>query len=343
MVSGSLEAGLYVVSLAALVAAGLGLLWSGLFGDRSKGRPRCPECWCDLAETLPSRECPECGYEAASTRQLYRNRRRWGRAVTGAVLLLVLALAGAYTVSTIVGWAREQAAIEALVPDPEAIFGQLTRIGPKWLVSNLPERYARYFDRVIVAAASSDAHLAECAKLRHLKRLSTDVPEVTDAGLSHLRGLRRLRTLTLARTRTTDDGLAPLLGLKQLQSLDLSDTGVTDAGVAQLQALPQLRALHLSGTRVTDAGLVHLQGLQQLESLSLAKTAVTDAGLVHLGHLIHLQRLVLSGTSVTAAGLADLTGLTELRTLMLRDTGIDDAGKAKLKQTLPNARIYGPG
>ena len=89
--------------------------------------------------------------------------------------------------------------------------------------------------------------------------------------------------------------------------------------------------------------IVRIEAKRVGRRTTLAKTAVTDAGLVHLGHLIHLQRLVLSGTSVTAAGLADLTGLTELRTLMLRDTGIDDAGKAKLKQTLPNARIYGPG
>ena len=80
---------------------GVGLLlvcW-GLWGDRSKGRPRCPKCWCDTRGTVPSLVCPECGHDARDEGRLYLDRihRRLfavGLLALSGVLVVLLFYAG---------------------------------------------------------------------------------------------------------------------------------------------------------------------------------------------------------------------------------------------------------
>ncbi len=69
----------------ALIAAGAGIAAWALFGDRARGRRRCPKCWYDMGG-VPGLKCPECGREAPSERNLSRTRRRWRRAAAGAAL-----------------------------------------------------------------------------------------------------------------------------------------------------------------------------------------------------------------------------------------------------------------
>ena len=84
-----LETGLYLLGVALVPAVGLLLVCWGLWGDRSKGRSRCPKCWYDMRGSLPWLECPECGHDAQQERRLYKNRRRWRRVVVGVVLVLL--------------------------------------------------------------------------------------------------------------------------------------------------------------------------------------------------------------------------------------------------------------
>lgn len=72
------------------------LTWWGLFGDRARGRRRCPRCWYDMTGT-PGRLCPECGREARHEKSLFRARRR-----------LLPAAAGALAASLGVTWTIEQ-------------------------------------------------------------------------------------------------------------------------------------------------------------------------------------------------------------------------------------------
>lgn len=65
--------------------AGAVMYW-GLFGDRSRGRRRCPRCWYNMIGS-PGMTCPECGFTARRERQFQRDRRRW-RAVTLGMLML---------------------------------------------------------------------------------------------------------------------------------------------------------------------------------------------------------------------------------------------------------------
>ena len=73
---------------------GLGLLMYcafALFGDRARGRRRCPSCGHAFGD-LPGLRCPECGHEATSAMSLLRPRRHWRRAGIGFMLLLLVAM-----------------------------------------------------------------------------------------------------------------------------------------------------------------------------------------------------------------------------------------------------------
>ena len=88
MVDWFLETGLYVVGAVLLPVVGVLLVYFGVWGDRSKGRVRCPACWYDMRGTVPRLECPECGHAPGSESELHRDRRDWWRIVIGAVLVL---------------------------------------------------------------------------------------------------------------------------------------------------------------------------------------------------------------------------------------------------------------
>ena len=364
MVDWLLETGLYLLGVAVVPLVGLLLVCFGLWGDRSKGRSRCPKCWYDMRGTVPRLKCPECGHAPADARGLYKNRRRWRRIALGVALVLL----SSYPLTIVGGWYREQSAIQALTAQG---YGKATStVRPDWLKGRLPENFARLFDRaegflVPGGRALTDAGLSECGKLWHLRSLQSQsrADAVTDAGLAHLKGLTELRGLMLTSKRITDAGLAHLKGLSQLRSLslsnaqvtdaglvhlkrmskletlDLSDTQVTDEGLAHLRGLPRLQQLGLDRTQVTDAGLVQLQGLPQLQHLYLSETQVTDAGLVYVAGLSQLQGLDLSGTQVTDAGLVHLEGLTQLKLLNLAGTQVTHGGEAILKQALPELSI----
>ena len=84
-----LETGLYLLGVAMIPLVGIALVCWGLWGDRSKGRARCPKCWYDMRGSLPGLECPECGHDAKHERSLYENRRRSWAAALGTCALIV--------------------------------------------------------------------------------------------------------------------------------------------------------------------------------------------------------------------------------------------------------------
>jgi hypothetical protein len=104
-------------------------------------------------------------------------------------------------------------------------------------------------------------------------------------------------------------------------------------------ARPVVR-VRLNETRVTDKDLEHLRGLTALRRIDLHGTAVTDEGLRHLRGLTKLNRLYLTATKVSDKGLGHLTGLTELEFLDLDRTKVTAEGVEKLRQKLPNTKIY---
>ena len=53
MVDWILHTGLYLLGMALIPAVGVVPAWWGLWGDRSKGRARCPERWYDVRWPVP--------------------------------------------------------------------------------------------------------------------------------------------------------------------------------------------------------------------------------------------------------------------------------------------------
>ena len=203
-----LETGLYLIGVALVPTVGLPLVCWGLWGDRSKGRTRCPKCWYDMRGSLPRLECPECGHDARQERRLHKHHRRWVCIVVG----LVLVLASSYPLTIVGAWCRDQSNMSRLVKRGGRF--TLVRTGPVWLVTRLPEGFARLFDRVglvMLFFSASDAEFALCGKLRHLRTLQViSSLEVTDLGLKHLEGLARLERVSLGGTQVTEAGVARL-------------------------------------------------------------------------------------------------------------------------------------
>ena len=93
MAGRSIESDLYLLGVVLVAVVGVLLIWLGQFADRSRGRPRCPECWCDMRGSLPKLECPECGHDADDERRLYQTRCHWWLIAPGYALLWAVLLA----------------------------------------------------------------------------------------------------------------------------------------------------------------------------------------------------------------------------------------------------------
>ena len=89
------------VAAAAAAAVAVGTIWWAIFGDKARGRRRCPRCWHDLSRT-PGLTCSECGHPARTEAELGRARRRWG---TAAAALAAVAIAAVWAQSVVLNQA----------------------------------------------------------------------------------------------------------------------------------------------------------------------------------------------------------------------------------------------
>jgi hypothetical protein len=319
--------------LAAVFLLGaIGFLY-GWFGDRSRGRPRCPKCWYDMRGRPLDRPpvCPECGHPVGTEARLYHDRHRWRLMAAGALA----SLACVYPTCVLLGWSHERPAIARIAQLGARI--TVVRSGPRWLVDRLPNGLATYFDRadgVFVIGPPfaqqktplGDPNLPWVAKLWNLRQLNlTEVPGLTDAGVAQLSGLIHLEDLHLSHTAVGDAGVAHWRGLTNLRLLDLSATRITDAGLAHLSGMTKLESLYVRDTAITDAGVNHLSGLVNLKALTFCNTKITDAACITLARLPKLQTLDLRATRVGDAGVATLAQLPDLRELYLLQNPITDA------------------
>lgn len=76
--------------------------WAWAFyGDRPRGRLRCPKCWYSMAD-LDTLRCPECGHKASKAKSLLRPRRRRKTLVCAGTTFIVVSLftAGLFAASS---------------------------------------------------------------------------------------------------------------------------------------------------------------------------------------------------------------------------------------------------
>jgi hypothetical protein len=79
------------------VPISIALVCWGRWGDRSKGRARCPQCWYDMRGTVPKLECPECGHDAQLDVKLYQDRIRRGAIYLGVAFMALWLLPVLFT------------------------------------------------------------------------------------------------------------------------------------------------------------------------------------------------------------------------------------------------------
>ena len=116
---------LFCTIAAVLFLAAIGLLYFGLWGDRSKGRLRCPKCWYDMTGSFEAGKlvCPECGMDASVEKRLKKNHRRWWAILPSLPVVLAGLLVGLPSFFFWYGWHSEQAAITAI----EKLSGEVHR------------------------------------------------------------------------------------------------------------------------------------------------------------------------------------------------------------------------
>lgn len=149
-----------------LAAAGVLLLLWALFGDRSRGRRRCPKCWYDMSGAAGTADedgeyrftCPECGRVVQHARGLLRTRRRW-RWVVAAVLFTVTGGLAGLSQSDIRGsWRQWVPTLLVVLLLPEIDDGS------DWFGVGLPRvesAWSKEFARRLDAGRVSDALLVQ--------------------------------------------------------------------------------------------------------------------------------------------------------------------------------------
>ncbi len=73
---------------AGVILFGAAVIGRSIWGDRSRGRRRCPKCWYDMAGA-PTLVCPECGHDAVEVAMLYRTRRLRRPAIIGIAVIVL--------------------------------------------------------------------------------------------------------------------------------------------------------------------------------------------------------------------------------------------------------------
>ena len=174
---------------AVLFFAAISLLYWGLWGDRSKGRLRCPKCWYDMSGSFEAGklECPECGKDAGVEKRLRKNHCRWWAIFPSCVVLLPYFLVSPYAFHVWYGWHQEQEATTWIrhsggFVDYERIPTSQFEILP----NSLWPFYARITDVVLSGTDVTDSELVHLKDLTQLEHLYLNNTQVTDAGVAEL-------------------------------------------------------------------------------------------------------------------------------------------------------------
>jgi len=225
----------------------------GAIGDRSRGRKRCPSCWCDMRGSV-GLVCPECGHDARNEKRLYKTRRRWWAIVLGCLLLTPWL----YPAGVVWGYHREQQAVSRLAGERGAFVEEKLRV-PDWAKRHVPSWFMPYYSRVVEVRATdanwgyielTDADLSHIGRLNHLESLGLQSTPISDDALRHIRGLLKLRDLDLSMTSLTDDGLKHLAKLTNLQSIMLDGTHASDETAAVITTTRVTRRVGCSSGRI---------------------------------------------------------------------------------------------
>lgn len=136
--------------------------------------------------------------------------------------------------------------------------------------------------------------------------------------------------------------VTPLSKTRTLLLVDdrLTTENASDQAIASIRVIASnVVHLDLAKTSVSDDSLSMLSESPRLVGLNLSQTGITDAGFEHLAGLVELRYLNLYHTNVTDVGLKNLEGISSLETIYLWQSKATKSGVAKLRSSLPHAKI----
>jgi len=337
-----------------LFPVGIGLFYEGLWGDRSKGRLRCPKCRHDMLETfeMGSSKCPECGKDAGSEKKLKKNHRRWWAIVLAVVLLLPH-----FSISFILflAWWQEGAAVANEIPSLWLLPSIVAMLFPASIglfyfgywgdLSKGRFRCPKCWYDMSGSFVAGRLVCPECGKdakkEKQLRKNRLRYWAIIPSGLSLLLYLvaAGYGTYIWSRWQREQPTVAAIeksyVGVFVLEESIAPHSVLAWIPIHLRGYFDRVKTVAWQNSLISDRALAQVEDLEYLKHLTLANTAVTDAGMSSLHGLIQLQHLDLQGTNVTDAGLAHLRGLTQLKELLLKGTEVTDAGLVHLK-TLPS-------
>ncbi len=150
--------------------------------------------------------------------------------------------------------------------------------------------------RGLLIHIESEAGLPSLSRLVGLRKLSIDMPNVTDTALAQLARLTWLEALAFGGETGSDAGMAHCRSLANLDTLQVYGPWFTDAGLAAVLEMDQLSTFFLSDTTsVTADELNHLQ--RQRPSLRLG---INGSGQASPDRLVVLRNAVGPAATRTA-------------------------------------------
>ncbi len=189
---------------------------------------------------------------------------------------------------------------------------------------------------------TSDAAMAEIAKMQSLKILDIGPSRMTDEGLRSLGELTSLEVLGLyGNAGVTDAGLKALTQLRSLRHVRLGKDGpFTDRGMEYLAAMPALKVLWLDTHNVTDEGLRQLSKSRSLERLNVHwLEKITGRGVAYLKDMPQFKGLDVGSARLTDADLTHFGAMPNLDDLCL-PWGFTDAGISHLANSKHLKRLW---
>lgn len=276
---------------------------------------------------LPENRCPECGCAFNPTDSktfLSRPRNKWVKRVLlwGGISLLLLAIAyGSFLRWLYVGWCAEAGARDLDVRPDRVKTEALLPLGLSWLFAGECRQWLEMVDDVSVWYRT-----------------------VSPQEIASISACRRMRSLVLRRVPLKGKDVAAIARCRELQQLALISDGLSGDDVAPIAALTQLRVLSLSGNDcLGNSALAAAGQLKELRRLCLDDAAITDSGLANLSALANLEELKFSRCrSITDLAVLPLSHLTQLKELDLSGTSLTPAAFERLRQNLPECKVYGP-
>ncbi|MBU6414155.1 MAG: hypothetical protein KGS45_11855 [Planctomycetes bacterium] len=127
------ESDSYALRISTLASIGImliatALVTRGLYGDRARGRRRCPACWYPIRTSHLT--CPECGHTVTSESHFFRTRRGGKLILLGIAAVLLASLPPLFS-----GFKRGGPV--GFVPTPILILG-MRHVPDEWLVGGSP-------------------------------------------------------------------------------------------------------------------------------------------------------------------------------------------------------------